>query len=469
MLPPLELWGGMECTVNRIGENYLDQLGRNGHMRRPGDLDLLAGLGMRTFRYPVLWEHVAPESLDTPQWSWSDERLGRLRELGIRPVVGLVHHGSGPRYTSLIDPEFPEKLARYAGMVAERYPWVERYTPINEPLTTARFSTLYGHWYPHQSSPLAFARAMLLQCRGTILAMRAIRKINPDALLVQTEDLGKTHSTPTLAYQAEFENQRRWLTNDLLCGLVTAGHPMTEYFRWLGVDIGELEWFTDNALPPDLIGVNHYLTSERFLDERLGRYPESSHGSNGQHWYADVEAVRVCAEGIAGPYELIRETWERYHRPIAITEAHLGCDCDEQMRWLKEMIDAAHSLRFDGVDLQAVTAWSLMGAYDWDSLLTRSDGHYEAGAFDARFDPPQPTALATMLRDLATHGTHYHKALESPGWWRRPDRLLYPPVSRSREAGIPQRERLPGYLPLDMDIASPRGDAGETQWKAFVR
>ena len=34
--------------------------------------------------------------------------------------------------------------------VAERDPWVEGWTPINEPLTAARFSALYGLWYPRR-------------------------------------------------------------------------------------------------------------------------------------------------------------------------------------------------------------------------------------------------------------------------------------------------------------------------------
>src|SRR3546814_11151054 len=62
----------------------------------------------------------------------------------------LLHHGSGPGYTSLIDPDFPAKFAAFAARAAERYPWIESWTPINEPLTTARFSALYGHWYPHR-------------------------------------------------------------------------------------------------------------------------------------------------------------------------------------------------------------------------------------------------------------------------------------------------------------------------------
>jgi dTDP-4-dehydrorhamnose reductase len=431
---PLELWAGVECTVNRVNDSFFDQLEQNGHARRIEDLDLFVGLGVRALRYPVLWERTAPGGIKQADWSWADERLARLRELGVNPIVGLVHHGSGPRDTSLVDPAFPEKLAAYARAVAERFPWVTHYTPVNEPLTTARFSGLYGHWYPHDCSDQTFTRALINQCRAVVLAMRAIREINPSAQLVQTEDLGKTFSTRLLAYQAEFENERRWLSYDLLSGRLARGGLMWRYLRSSGIAEAELDWFTNNACPPDTLGINHYLTSERFLDERLHRYPPCAHGGNGRHAYADVEAVRVCAEGTAGPRALLKEAWERYQLPLAVTEAHLGCTREEQLRWLKEVWDGAQSLRREGADVRAVTAWSLLGAYDWHTLLTRSEGHYEPGVFDLRAPRPRPTALAHMLRDLAAGREHGHAVLNSPGWWRRFERLCYPPVTRRPRA-----------------------------------
>jgi dTDP-4-dehydrorhamnose reductase len=428
----LELWGGVECTVNRVGERYFDQLERSGHARRADDLDAFAALGVRALRYPVLWERVAPEGVARADWSWSDERLSRLRALDVRPIVGLLHHGSGPRHTSLADPSFPEQLAEYARAISRRYPWVEDYTPVNEPLTTARFSGLYGHWYPHGRDDLVFLRALLSQCRATVLAMRAVREANPAARLVQTEDLGKIFSTRALRYQAEFENERRWLSLDLLTGRVTREHALWDYLRWAGVNGDELLWFTDNPCPPDLVGVNHYLTSERFIDERTSRYPDRAPGGNGRHTYVDVEAVRVCAEGTAGPRALLAEAWGRYRLPLAVTEVHLGCTRDEQLRWLKEVWGAAGALRADGADVRAVTVWSLLGAFDWNSLLTRDEGFYEPGVFDVRSPNPRPTALARMARDLAGGREHDHPVLDSPGWWRRLNRLLYPAVRRSR-------------------------------------
>ncbi|MBD2459568.1 sugar nucleotide-binding protein [Oscillatoria sp. FACHB-1407] len=432
---PLELWGGIECTVNRVGDRYFDQLDRNGHATRLEDLDRFAALGIQAIRYPILWERTAPNGLENADWSWADERLTYLDDLGIRPIVGLVHHGSGPRHTSLIDSAFPEKLAEYARAVAQRYPWVSYYTPVNEPLTTARFSGLYGHWYPHGRDDLSFLKALLHQSRATVLSMQAIRQINPHAQLVQTEDLGKTFSTPLLAYQAEFENHRRWLSFDLLCGRVDASHPLWGYILRSGITTEELLWFQDNPCIPDIVGINRYVCADRFIDERLDRYPPHTHGGNSVHQYADVEAVWVCSESLYDHVALLKEVWQRYQQPIAITEAHMGCTREEQLRWLKEVWQAVQTLRQENVNIRAITVWSLLGTYDWNNLVTRDDNFYEPGVFDVRSPSPRSTAIATMVQSLAEGRTYDHPLLDLPGWWQRSQRLLYPPVSYAQDLG----------------------------------
>jgi dTDP-4-dehydrorhamnose reductase len=421
----LELWGGVECTVNRVGEAYFDQLSLSGHATRSSDLDRIAALGIRVLRYPVLWERTAPDSLDDCHWQWADERLAKLRTLGIEPIVGLVHHGSGPRYTSLLDPEFPRKLAAYAEKVARRFPWVTAYTPVNEPLTTARFSALYGHWYPHAQDTRAFTKALVHQLYGTVLAMEAIRQVNPAARLVQTEDLGKTYSTAELSYQAEFENHRRWLTWDLLCGRLDARHPLWKFLLKSGLTEGELAYFIDHPCPPDVIGINHYVTSCRFLDHRLELYPKHLHGGNGKHRYVDVEAVRILEEEAVRPRLFFEDTWKRYGRPIAVTEAHLGCTREEQVRWVRDIWHECENLKDAGVEILAATAWSLFGSFGWNSLVTRLDGSYESGAFCVRGPKPRATAVAGLLRSLAHGETVDIPALDSPGWWRRPARFLH--------------------------------------------
>lgn len=434
----LQLWAGIESTVNRVRDRSFDQIIRSGHEVRVSDLDRFAALGIRKLRYPVLWERTSDAAVARCDWTWPDERLGRLQQLGIEPIAGLVHHGSGPEGTSLVERSFSEGLARYAAAVARRYPWVRDYTPVNEPLTTARFSALYGHWYPHAHEPLPFAQAVVEQCRATVLAMRAIREIRSDARLIQTEDLGKTYSTARLQYQASFENERRWLTWDLLCGRVRRGHPMRSYLLWAGIGERELDWFIDNPCPPDAIGVNHYLTSERFLDHRTELYPGVAAGGNGRHSYADVEAVRVLEDGAAGFEPLLEEVCARYSLPVAITEVHNGCTREEQLRWAMEAWSAAERLRSRGRPVVAVTVWALLGAYDWNSLVTADQGHYEPGVFDVRAPEPRPTALAKLIARLTAGEGGDHPLLAAPGWWRRPERLTLGTRHRTKEVA-PQR------------------------------
>ena len=112
-------------------------------------------------------------------------------------------------------------------------------------------------------------------------------------------------------------------------------------------------------------------------------------------------------------------------RPIAVTECHNGCTREEQLRWFHEVWQAAEAARDAGIAVEAVTAWSLLGAFDWNSLLTLEAGHYEPGVFDVRSAPPRPTALARLLTDLsAGRAPGQAHLLAAPGWWQRPGRFL---------------------------------------------
>jgi len=79
--------------------------------------------------------------------------------------------------------------------------------------------------------------------------------------------------------------------------------------------------------------------------------------------------------------------------------------------------------------VRAVTAWALLGSFDWNSLVTVEQNYYEPGPLDVRSSPPRMTAVATLLRELATGRRPSHPVLFGEGWWRRPGRFLCPPVS----------------------------------------
>ena len=418
----LELWGGMECTINRVHDLWFDQMKRSGHLGRLSDLALFRDLGLRKLRYGLHWERF--------RWAGTmevfDGPMREMQRLGIEPIAGLVHHGSGPEGTSLLDPGFGDKLAEYALQLARRYPWIGSYTPVNEPQTTARFSGLYGHWYPHHKSFASYVRALLNQLRASVLAMRAIRSVRSDALFVHTEDGGRTWSTPALAALQATREQRRWLGLDLLCGRVDASHQLYEFLQEHGATEAEVLWFGENACPPDVIGLNYYVTSDRFLDDRVRGYPAGfAGGDTGEEPLVDIEAVRVRRKGIGGAGAMLTEAWERYGIPVAITEAHLGGAVEEQVRWLAEIWKEARAVRLAGVDCVAVTVWALLGSYNWNTLVTTENGMYEPGVFDLGSGEPAPTGLWETVRRLA-HGEPLDAA--GGGWWTRQDRLTFEPA-----------------------------------------
>jgi dTDP-4-dehydrorhamnose reductase len=346
-----------------------------------------------------------------------------MRDVGIRPIAGLLHHGSGPRETSLIDPRFPELLADYAGQVARRYPWIDAYTPVNEPHTTARFSGLYGIWYPHHRSHSSYLTALLNQVKATVLSMRKIREVRPEAQLIQTEDVGYTSGTERLQDVCSLFNLRRWLPFDLLCGSVGTEHPMFTYMVSNGILPSEILWFQENPCPPDIVGINYYVTSDRFLDDRVDLYPGDRGSAEGN--FVDVEAVRTRVATLSGFDGVLLDAWNRYHLPVVLTEVHLGGPSDDQIRWVAEAWQGVMNARRDGASCPAITFWSLLGSFFWDKLVTCENGHYEQGVFDVRDGIPVETELAHLIRDMAAGCPPRHRALADTGWWRSEHRFCF--------------------------------------------
>jgi len=374
-----------------------DQLAETGHDVRRGDAERIAALGVRASRVPVLWERVASDDARTFDFSEPALRLAALRALGVEPIVTLLHHGSGPRSTDLLDPAFPALFADYAEAAARAFPWVRRWTPINEPLTTARFSTLYGVWYPNVRDDGAFGRALVNETRAQQLAMQRIRRVQPQAEFILTEDLQRfTAADDGVTAYAAFVRERAFLSVELVAGRVDAAHPLSAFLRErCGVSEADLVAMRRDATTPDLVAFNHYPHSERYLfSERDGVV-------------GDVPAVYVAGEPAPRVAPLLRAAAARLRLPLAIGEVHVHAPAAERVRWLAQHLADAHALRADGVDVRAVGAWAAFGMIDWHSLLrTRArvieDGIY---TFAGPNGTPEPTAVADALRVVAAGGT----------------------------------------------------------------
>ena len=219
--PRPQVWGGIECTVNRVGDAAHRQFARNGHYERlEEDLDACASLGVTALRYPVLWEEVESptgerdftyrrpgDALPRAVADDPDRRSAASRQRSRRPPRWTIRSCPG------VSPTSPE---RSPGGIRGSPTGRRSTSPSRRP--ASRAST--GTGIRTRNDDPAFVTMLLNEVKATILAMRAIREVNPDARLIQTEDFGRTGGTRPLHEQVSFENERRWLTFDLLCGRV---------------------------------------------------------------------------------------------------------------------------------------------------------------------------------------------------------------------------------------------------------
>jgi dTDP-4-dehydrorhamnose reductase len=405
-----EIWASPEPTVARIDRlRYRDELAETGHDRRERDVELIAALGVAATRYPVLWEKVAPEDPDRRDYAWAERRVHGLAERGVEPIVTLLHHGSGPRYTDLLDPAFPALFAQYAAATAERFPWVRRWTPINEPLTTARFSTLYGAWFPNRHfDHAAFGRAIVNEALAFAEAARRIRERIPDATFLLTEDLQRfVAADERIEPYVRHKRERMFLSCELLQGRIVDGHPMHRYLvEACGIAPATLVALARNPQPPDVMGWNYYPNSERWL----------ASCEDGRH---ENLALVDVAPSEMDMRDALRAAHRRLGLPFALSEVHVMGTERERARWLLARYADAQAVAADGVPVVAFGAWAAFGMVDWVSLLCSSERVCEDGVFtcagpDAE---PKPTLVAEVVAELAAGRVREGPA--EPGWWER--------------------------------------------------
>lgn len=124
---------GIECSYPTIdnGRVRRDELEECGHYRYwREDLNLVKQLGLKVLRYglPCYKVHLGPGKFD---WSFADEVMNEIKQLGLTPILDLMHFGAPDWVGNFQNPELPIHFQEYADAVAERHPWVRFYTPVS--------------------------------------------------------------------------------------------------------------------------------------------------------------------------------------------------------------------------------------------------------------------------------------------------------------------------------------------------
>jgi beta-glucosidase/6-phospho-beta-glucosidase/beta-galactosidase len=358
LTPPFLFSTGIENSSPTIdnGRTRVDEMEKCGHYDRwSEDLDLVRDLGVRFLRYgvPLYKAYLGPGRYD---WEFSDLAFAELKRMGIAPIADLCHFGVPDWLGNFQNEDFPELFAAYARAFAERYKWIQLYTPVNEMYITATFSALYGWWNEQMQSDEAFVRALKHIVKANVLAMLAILEVRPDAIFIQSESSEYFHAeNPDAIKPAEVMNARRFLSLDLNYGRRIESE-MYEFLMDNGLSREDYHFFLSNRMKQHCImGNDYYITNEHRVSADGSTQPSGE---------------------IFGYAEITWQYYDRYRIPVMHTETNLreGDGGEDAVNWLWKEWANVLRVRNDGVPVVGFTWYSLTDQMDWGSAL-REDAH----------------------------------------------------------------------------------------------
>ncbi len=388
MLNPLFLFAtGIENSSPTIdgGRKRIDEMEKCGHYAGwREDFELVEELGVRFLRYgvPLYKVFLGPDRYD---WEFSDEVFADLKRRQIAPIADLCHFGVPDWIGDFQNDDFPEHFAAYARAFAERYPWIQLYTPVNEMFVTATFSAKYGWWNEQLTDDRSFVRAISNIVRANVRAMQAIVEVRSDAIFVQSESSEYFHAeNPAAIKPAEILNAMRFLSLDLNYGRRIESE-MYEFVMDNGMTRDEYHFFLSNRMKHHCImGNDYYITNEHRV---------SADGS-----------TRPAGE-IFGYAQITWQYYDRYRIPVMHTETNLreGEGGEDAVHWLWKQWANVLRVRNDGVPVVGFTWYSLTDQMDWGSALRE-----DAGVVD-------PVGLYDLDRNIRPVGRAYKKLITD---WR---------------------------------------------------
>lgn len=376
---------GIESSIPTInnGRTRIDQMEKCGHYRHwQTDFNLLEDLDIQVLRYgpPLHTTFLGPGRYD---WSFADVTFCELERRNIIPIVDLCHFGVPDWIGNFQNPDFPDLFATYAEAFAQRFPWVQLYTPINEMFICAQFSAAYGWWNEQMRSDHAFVTALKHLVKANVLAMERILKVRPDTLFIQSESSEYFHAeNPRAIKPAEIMNSRRFLSLDLNYGR-RVDSEMYEFLMDSGMKREEYHFFLNRSSLRHhcIMGNDYYVTNEHRVR---------------------ADGSTRAAGDVFGYDEITRQYYDRYKLPVMHTETNLmeGPTGEEAVDWLWKQWANVLRVRNTGVPIVGFTWYSLTDQMDWDVALREENNR------------PTPVGLYDLDRNIRPVGRCYKHLIQ---------------------------------------------------------
>jgi len=342
------------------------------------DLDLLARLGARAYRFSIAWPRVFPEGrgrLNEPGLDFYDRLVDGLLARGIEPMATCYHWDlplalekeGGWRARRVA-----EDFAAYSGALARRLgDRVALWATINEPTVVALLGYKFGIHAPGACEPEKTVRQVFHHLHlGHGLAVQAIR-----AAASRPVRVGLVHnpdnSFPFFEEEEEIRRAGDWFEerNAWILGPVFHGAYPEKQWAGFGPDApdtrpGDLEII---ATPTDFLGLNVYAASHTV---------HARHGALAlESWYPRTDFDWPLTPDCL--YWAVRFTSERFTGALDLYITENGCCYPDQrnkegrvddlarVNYLREYLRALQRAAAEGLPARGYFAWSFLDNFEW--------------------------------------------------------------------------------------------------------
>jgi beta-glucosidase len=391
------IWDTFARAPGRVTHGDTGDLACDHYHRLDCDLDLVAELGLRCYRFSVAWPRVRPDggtAVNKRGLDFYRRVLDGLDARGVTPMVTLYHWDLPQLLQDQGGWANRDTVARftdYAATVLEALgDAVPFWIPVNEPFCAGMIGYLQGRHAPGLAdlhSALAASHHLML-AHGE--AVRLVRELAPGARVGGSTLLSDI--SPASASEADRAaaarldgHENRWFLDPLF----RASYPadlLDWYARQVPVDFirdGDLDLI---AAPMDFSGINFYETKTVVFDPREP-YHQATVLPAGQV----ADGGPLTANGIdarpAGLGRVLRRLRDEYPAiPLYVTENGApfydyvdpeGLVNDpERVGYLAEHLAEVSEAIADGIDVRGYFVWSLLDNFEWADGYSRRFGLY---------------------------------------------------------------------------------------------
>ncbi len=346
------------------------------------DLDLMAALGVESYRFSISWPRVQPDgrgALNQPGVDFYRRLCEGLRERGIEPVATL-YHWDLPQARQAVGGwaarDTAERFAEYAGLMSEQLgDVVDAWITHNEPWVVAFLGHAEGTKAPgirDWPTALRVSHHLLLSHGWALEALRG----KPVGITLNLAPV-RSDDAPAALRMDGYLN--RWFLDPVFRGRYP--EDMVEHYerRYGPFDVvreGDLDAISQKL---DFLGVNYYMPQRVRPDpsrqplEFASVLPPPPTTAMG--WEVDPEGLHEL---------LVRVRRDYGDVPIYITENGAAfedgpvvngtLEDPRRVDYLQSHLGALARAVADGVDVRRYFAWSMLDNFEWEHGYSKRFG-----------------------------------------------------------------------------------------------